>query len=199
MSCDNIGYSEVIRRRILEFETLGKKGKTFFDFRPFLDLAFEATIESELAFCISTANSSAVSGLKFQSLFGKMEIEKALKLAGVRFWERKAEYIREALKKFDLVDKALKKNSFEARKELLNIKGLGMKEASHFLRNVGRKDVAIVDRHVLRYLGEEVSKLSKSKYLKLEENLRQIAYNLKKSLAELDLCIWAKMTGKVLK
>lgn len=198
MPLSDTRYSEIIKRRLKEFEILGKDGKVVFDFRPFLDLSLKSTIESELAFCISTANSSAISGLKFQSIFGKKDLEEALRISGVRFWKRKAEYIKEALEKFHIVKKAIEKSSFEARKELMKIRGLGMKESSHFLRNIGRKDVAIVDRHVLKFLGEE-ERLSKSKYLKIEEELRQMAYKFNVSLAELDLQIWAKMTGKVLK
>ena len=32
------------------------------------------------------------------------------------------------------------------------VKGLGWKEASHFLRNIGFRDLAILDRHILRNL-----------------------------------------------
>lgn len=32
------------------------------------------------------------------------------------------------------------------------IDGFGMKEASHFLRNIGRLDLAIIDRHILKHL-----------------------------------------------
>ena len=35
-----------------------------------------------------------------------------------------------------------------------NVKGYGLKEASHFLRNIGKSDnqIAILDRHILRNL-----------------------------------------------
>ncbi len=208
MSVDSLRRSKVISRRIKEFERLGKYGETTFDFRPFLDLKIKATIETELAFCISTANSSALSGLKFQkSLEGLSlndlsveEIERLMRESGVRFASRKAEYIKIAIDKFDVVERALKLDDFSARRELLKLKGLGMKESSHFLRNVGRKNLAIVDRHVLRWLEGEGYKFKLPKdYTKAEEVLRRIAKEKRLTLSELDLIIWFEMTGKVLK
>ena len=208
MSVDSLRCSKVISRRIKEFERLGKYGETTFDFRPFLDLKIKATIETELAFCISTANSSALSGLKFQkSLEGLNlndlsigEIERLMRGSGVRFASRKAEYIKIAIDKFDVVERALKLDDFSARRELLKLKGLGMKESSHFLRNVGRKNLAIVDRHVLRWLEGEGYKFKLPKdYTKAEEVLRRIAKEKRLTLSELDLIIWFEMTGKVLK
>ncbi|MCK4265146.1 hypothetical protein KAW80_02185 [Candidatus Babeliales bacterium] len=58
-----------------------------------------------------------------------------------------------------------------------NIKGIGYKEASHFLRNVGYNDVAIIDRHVLRFLKREklIQEIPKTttpkKYLAFEKIL----------------------------
>jgi N-glycosylase/DNA lyase len=79
-----------------------------------------------------------------------------------------------------------------------------MKEASHFLRNIGRQDIAIVDRHILRWLAEKeyiekITTMTERKYVKIEKTLSEIAEELDCSLAELDLRIWAEMTGKVLK
>ncbi len=193
-----------ISRRVKEFKLLGERGEVEFDFRPFLDFSVRATIRTELAFCISTANSSATAGLRFQKLLGQgMGVKEALTLAGVRFHNRKAEYIREAFKSFKLVEKALEVKSSKAREILLKIKGLGMKEASHFLRNVGREDVAIIDRHILRWLerqGYEVpGTVTAKKYLETERVLMEISEDRGESLAEMDLRIWAEMTGKVLK
>ena len=48
-------------------------------------------------------------------------------------------------------------NDLERRDWLVKekgIKGLGYKEASHFLRNIGLKGYAILDKHVLRSMAE---------------------------------------------
>lgn len=205
---------EIVRRRLKEFEELGSKGYATFDFSPFLDLKLNANIQTELAFCISTANSSALSGLKFQksiehlnlNFLSLKDFKRLLRSVGVRFWSRKAEYIYEALRNFEIVERALKFESQKARKILIkNVRGLGYKEASHFLRNVGRKDVAIVDRHILRWLNErgylnEIPKtLTAKTYKKIENTLKEIADEVGYSLAELDLILWFRKTGKVLK
>ncbi|WP_202320689.1 N-glycosylase/DNA lyase [Archaeoglobus neptunius] len=195
---------KAIKSRLAEFETLGREGEVIFDFRPFLDLKVKADLKNELAFCISTANSSAAAGLKFQTLLESDNIQSALRKAGVRFWRRKTEYIREAFRNFNLVERALQLSTAAARKRLLKVKGLGMKEASHYLRNVGRDDVAIIDRHILRWLTEneyieQYGSLTVRKYAEIEKILRDIAEERRISLAELDLRLWAEMTGKVLK
>ncbi len=202
----------VIKRRLEEFEKLGKKGTVTFDFNPFVDLKIRATIQTELAFCISTANSSAISGLKFQKSLENLKIltpnaiENLLRSAGVRFWSRKAKYIFEALQNFKPIERALRLKSSEAREYLVkNVRGLGYKEASHFLRNIGRKDVAIIDRHILRWLNEKgyineiPNSLSVRSYKKIENILKKIGREMGVSLAELDLILWFQMTGKVLK
>jgi len=211
MSVDSLGCSEVvdtIKRRLREFERLGKYGKTTFDFRPFLDLKIKATIETELAFCISTANSSALSGLKFQKYLEDLslnelsvgELERLLRKARVRFASRKAEYIKVAIDKFEIVERALKLDDFGARRELLKLKGLGMKESSHFLRNIGRKNLAIVDRHVLRWLDRRGYNFRLPRdYTKAEDVLRRIAKEKSLTLSELDLMIWFEMTRKISK
>ena len=53
--------------------------------------------------------------------------------------------------------------------------GLGWKEASHFLRNVGYKDVAIIDRHIINCLCDSGSlkdkpnSISRTNTLKLKK------------------------------
>ena len=86
-----------------------------------------------------------------------------------------------------------------------NVKGLGYKEASHFLRNVGYKDIAILDRHILRVLHENEiiqetpKQLTRRRYFMIENLMQNIAEDLDISLAELDLFLWHTKTGKVLK
>jgi N-glycosylase/DNA lyase len=87
-----------------------------------------------------------------------------------------------------------------------NVLGLGYKEASHFLRNIGITDLAIIDFHIIdllvRYklIDKPKSKsLTKKKYLEIEQLLARIAQKAGTSLAELDLYLWYMETGKVLK
>jgi len=162
---------------------------------------------SELCFCLLTANASAESGIRVQNAIGRgfldLEPEKLsrkLRELKYRFPNVRAKYIHEARRCSNIKDIIEKMPSGEAREFLVkNIKGLGMKEASHFLRNTGRTDVAIIDRHILRSMGQEVKGINKKRYEELELKLAQLARITKTSLAELDLILWAMQTGKVLK
>jgi len=146
-------------------------------------------------------------GIKVQNALRKRfhllkenELSKKLKNLRYRFPNKRAHYICVAQKCFKIKDLIKNMPSKEAREFLVNnIKGFGMKEASHFLRNTGRTDVAILDRHILRSLGREVKSISKNEYKSEEKILEKIARKTKTSLAELDLILWAMQTGKVLK
>lgn len=166
---------------------------------------------SELCFCILTANSKAQSAIDIQNEIGpdgflnksEEEIRSIIFNHHHRFYNNKTKYIIQA-RKFSKIKDIISKfeNSKIAREFLVkNIKGLGYKEASHFLRNVGYHDVAIIDRHILRFLKnsgliKEIAKvITAKKYLEYEKILENFGIPLDK----LDLIIWKKMTGKVLK
>ena len=78
-----------------------------------------------------------------------------------------------------------------------------MKEASHFLRNIGY-DIAIIDFHIIDILKmngiiKKSVKLDKNNYMEIENKLRNLAKSAKLTMAELDLYLWYMETGKVLK
>lgn len=165
---------------------------------------------NELCFCLLTANSKAETAIKIQIEMSpngfqkktRTEIAHIIKKHGHRFHNIKADYIFSARKFTTIREILLKMSSFNAREFLVkNIKGLGYKESSHFLRNVGRNDVAIIDRHVLRFLKNEnlivkiPKTISKKNYLEFEKILN----NFEMPQDELDLIIWGNMTGNVLK
>jgi N-glycosylase/DNA lyase len=85
------------------------------------------------------------------------------------------------------------------------IKGLGYKEASHFLRNVGFSGYAILDKHILRSLHEvgviesRLPPTTRARYLATEERLRAFARDLQIDFDELDLVLWSMKTGEILK
>ena len=82
---------------------------------------------------------------------------------------------------------------------------MGYKEASHFLRNVGLKGYAILDKHILRSLAEleliddPKPPNSRSKYLTIEEKLKKLAEITRIDFEELDLVLWSLKTGEILK
>lgn len=168
---------------------------------------------SELCFCLLTANFSAEKSIRIQKECSKdfhcrpaAALAKRLRALGHRFPNARAGYIAEARKwKGGLCEKLASATGPELRDWLVkNVKGLGMKEASHFLRNVGRTGLAIIDFHIIDILVrhgliERPKTLTRKKYLEVEGVLREISKKTGLSLAALDLYLWFAETGKVLK
>jgi len=192
--------SELVAGKIREFKEFGRQGN---------EIWF-----SELCFCILTANSTAKLGLKIQGELGdgfltlsKNELTRRLKGFGHRFYNKRAEFIVSA-RKFDRIKDIITKfsDANRAREWLVeNVDGIGWKEASHFLRNVGFEDVAILDRHILALIREygvierAPRTLTRRGYLEIEHKLKELAEKVGLSLAELDLYMWYLKTGQVLK
>ncbi len=176
---------------------------------------------AELCFCLLTPQSSAkvcweaVTALKERTLLLKgrpSELEPLMK--SVRFSDSKAKYIVEARDMFSSDGKLQLKsqissfyNPFELREWLVeNVKGLGYKEASHFLRNIGLgEEFVILDRHILRNLNrlgvipEIPATITKKRYVEIEEKLRGFAAEIGIPLADLDLLFWSRETGWIFK
>lgn len=164
----------------------------------------ERHLIAELIFCLQTPQSKAQYARetvkKLEScnkLFGAEEFEIKNSMCGVRFANRKSKYISEAMKKFPEIRKKLSLDPFELREWLVKtFKGLGMKEASHYLRNIGVFGLAILDVHVQKFmkihnmLVGEVGKLTKKQYLENEQNYFELAERLKIKPEELDIVIW---------
>ncbi|MDD3492118.1 MAG: N-glycosylase/DNA lyase [Candidatus Thermoplasmatota archaeon] len=168
---------------------------------------------SELCFCVMTANAGAQKSMEVQKALSpefrqadQETLRLLLKQCGYRFINRAA-YICHNRRYQDIGDILRRfQDQREAREWLVrHVKGLGYKEASHFLRNVGYTGVAIIDRHVLRLMKrygliEKIpDSLSGKRYLELERILEGVAADLDITLAELDLYLWYMETGKILK
>jgi len=182
------------------------------------NLADSAKWFEELTYCLLTAYSSASMGqrcvdalcvedaLKKGSL---EEVRSCLRIQGHRFADRRAEYIVAARTHAPRLKEIIKgQPSSKAAREWLvgNIKGLGMKEASHYLRNVGYLDLAIIDRHILAHMrecglaDEDARKgITKKRYLEYEVTLEKVAKRLGIPIGKMDLYLWYKKTGAVLK
>ncbi len=187
----------VVEKRLKEFEKVGKRNAWF----------------SELCFCLLTANSKAETALQIQKELGLegfikksfSEVRDCIIRNKHRFHNNKAKFIVEARKYLNIKDVIEKNGEVDGRKWLVtNVKGLGYKEASHFLRNVGYKNLAILDRHIINLmvgnsLIEKPKVLNKKNYLDIEKEFKKVAGKVGMSLAELDLYMWYMKTGKVLK
>jgi len=167
----------------------------------------------ELCFCLLTPQSraklcwAAVQELKKKNLLKEGAEQDILPLLNnVRFSKNKAKYIIAVREQWEEIKKRLNGEPIETRKWLAeNVKGYGYKEASHFLRNIGFTDLAILDRHILNNLVkynviDEIPKsLTTKKYLEIENKMRTFAKNIDVPMDELDLLFWSMQTGEVFK
>lgn len=199
-----------IKKRLGEFQEVWRHGS-------------DARLWEELVYCIFTAGASARMGLNAIDAVRSLlldgepeEMTQVLREAGAhRFPVARPRYIvttrnyfrvnfgmalRERLRSFS--------DPFERRDWLAQekqIKGLGYKESSHFLRNVGVKGHAILDKHVMRCLAEmnivDTARppANRRKYLEVEQEFRRFAEQIKVDFDELDLVLWSIKTGEILK
>lgn len=164
----------------------------------------------ELSFCIFTPQSSAknswraVTELRENGLLFSGSSEEIIPfLRGVRFSQKKSKYLVEAREKFfdnfDLKKKIDEMEDRYIRREWLvdNVKGLGYKEASHYLRNIGLiGDLAILDRHILKHLvklnviDEIPNSLSKKKYFEIEKKMQIYSRDIGIPMDHLDFLLW---------
>ena len=163
----------------------------------------------ELCFCILTPQSrakycrQAINNMKGDGkLFSADSKELLGYLKGVRFPEAKAPRIVEAREKLPELKKMLDSDPKQLREWLAeNIKGLGMKESSHFMRNIGFKGLAIIDVHIQNFLKkigeiEENKSLTKKRYLELEKKFLGLAERIGIPPEELDIAIWMYQSGE---
>jgi len=171
-------------------------------------------IFKELCFCIMTANCSAAKCIEVHETIrdgflnvSEIELVDRFKELGYRFPNVRSSFIIEARKKMYQLENVIKSanNGNQLRDWIVkNIKGIGYKEASHFLRNIGFNEYAIIDFHIIDLLAkhnivEKPKTMTKTKYLEIEEILKNIGNKLKLNIGELDLYLWYLETGKILK
>jgi N-glycosylase/DNA lyase len=127
----------------------------------------------------------------------------------IRFHRTKSRHLLRMKDQFSLIAQKLSEPvlASELREWLVkNVLGLGYKEASHFLRNIGENDgLAILDRHILRNLkrlgviNSIPNSISKKKYLDIEQRFSKFARAIGIALDELDLVFWSMETGEIRK
>jgi len=181
----------------------------------------EEEVFLELCFCLFTPQSkakscwAAVEALRDSGLlYSGTPAQIAKTVTGVRFHNNKAGYLVEARGRFVCsgecrVSHHLSgfKDAFEAREWLVkNIKGMSYKEASHFLRNIGRGGhLAILDRHILRnmkalgVIDEVPRSLNRKVYLEMEQELLKFSDYVGIPPDHLDMLLWYKEAGEVFK
>ena len=175
-------------------------------------------IFEELAFCILTSAVGPIVGIKSINaikgdLIGGNEKDLQQRLEGVHKYPEKSAFIvhtRDYLKNeydfklgelIDTFDDPRVRREFFALNK--NIKGLGLTQSSHFLRNIGFKGYAILDRNVVKTLHkygvieDPKPPTSKKKYLEIEEKMKEFAKVLGITIDELDLLLWSMKSGRV--
>lgn len=200
--------ARAIRERLAEFQAVWQHGS-------------DERLWEELVFCIFTAGASARMGLRSIEavrplLLDGVHEELANTLRGVHRYPRaRSGYIVET-RKYLQEDCGMRlrqrlanfADPLERRDWLAGerrIKGLGYKEASHYLRNIGFRGYAILDKHILRSLAElgiiesPAPPTTRALYLATEERLRHFAHDLQIDFDELDLVLWSMKTGEILK
>jgi thermostable 8-oxoguanine DNA glycosylase len=70
-----------------------------------------------------------------------------------------------------------------------NVKGIGYKLASMFLRNTRGLNYAVIDIHIKRYLTEQGYNINKN-YKAIEKDFMNVASKLNRDPYELDMAIW---------
>jgi len=197
-----------IERRLAEFRAVQKRG--------------DAAVFEELCYCIVTAGSSARMGFKTVEALkdilhsgSKKELQERAGAHRLRFWRIRPAYIYHTREYFyetcsmRIIDQLMAFSCAQERRDFLarnkGIKGIGYKEASHFLRNIGFRGYAILDKHIVNSLREfgvisrRLKPNTRKGYLAIERRLSRFADEIGIDMDHLDLLLWSRKTGEILK
>jgi N-glycosylase/DNA lyase len=174
----------------------------------------------ELCFCICTPQSKAVNAFIVQNRLMKLNFEqKNIEESElveilrkpenyIRFHNQKAKRLLELKKDWTNIELIINSDldNFNKRNTIAKrVKGIGFKEASHFLRNIGFKGLGILDRHILRLLVEnevysEIPNiLTEKRYLEVEKSFISYSNLIGIDIDELDLVFWSFINGEIIK
>jgi len=215
ITIDNLHASYAVRKKEIRARLR--------EFRSVWQTASDARLWEEMVFCIFTAGASARMGLRSVEALRPLlksgahhEMTSALIAAGAhRFPNARPGYVvvtRDYLRELCSMRLRERLTSFRdpiERRDWLaqepRVKGLGYKESSHFLRNVGFKGYGILDKHIVRSLHElnvidsPKPPTSRGKYLETESRMQRFAGSIGINFDELDLLLWSMKTGEILK
>ena len=172
----------------------------------FKNLPAEKQFE-EFQFCLLTPQSNAQrcwQAVEFITKLKNPTHEQVLEILSkkTRFHNTKAKRILNAKETWKKIQPLFtQKNTVELRNQISKeVNGYGLKEASHFLRNIGlsNNQIAILDRHILRNLKVEKIK-SQKHYLEVEQQFLNHAKSINILPDELDLLWWSQENGEIFK
>lgn len=194
----------LVLRRLDEFRTAWERG--------------DEAIFEELVFCLLAAGASAVMGIKgveaIRPVLWKASAEELAQLLRFHLYPMaRASYIvavREVVCRElqgRLRDWLAQFTDHHARRDacVQRFRGIGYKEASHFLRNIGFRGYAILDKHIVRclhafgILESDKPPSTRKRYLDAEGRYLAFAQQVGIDPDELDLTLWASRTGYIAK
>lgn len=202
-------YEEYIARKAAIDQRLSEFSKVL--------LGGKERIFYELCFCLLTPQSrgkrcwEAAQLLQKYDFYGRPLRQSAVERIirdKTRFHKKKAACLLAMKMKFDEVYKQVRDGTKPniVRLWLADwVNGIGLKEASHFLRNIGYRDLAILDRHVLKHMVAEgvlpdlPHTLTPRTYFAIEERFRSYSQRTGVPMDCLDLVFWSMETGEVFK
>ncbi|MFY7999003.1 MAG: DNA lyase [Candidatus Kapaibacteriota bacterium] len=171
----------------------------------------------ELCYCLCTPQSKAENANAVVNILQERDFERLGfdpvavlrdKTHYIRFHETKAKRLLQAREHWSAIAAVLDSTmNDEQKREWLveNVDGMSWKEASHYLRNIGYRNLAILDRHTLKHLVrcgvfDDVPNIAgKSRYLAAGEGFKTFAAWVGVPMDELDLFFWASEAGLILK
>lgn len=192
---------EAIQSRLIDFSRIPSAGYFY-----------------ELLYCLMTPQSSAENAERVVEILKSLQFESAdidpepilrTKEHYIRFHRTKARLLSKVKSEMPVITGVLSNGSpaWDMREWLVrNVKGLGYKEATHFLRNIGKNGgLAILDRHILRNLKRYgvvrtlPKSLSKKQYFRIEKRFSEFAERIGIPVDHLDLLFWSMETGEIRK
>lgn len=172
----------------------------------------------ELCYCLCTPQSKAENANAVVNILQEQDFERVGfnpvdvlrdNRHYIRFHETKARRLLKAREEWIKIASKLDSTAFddEEKREWLvnNVDGMSWKEASHYLRNIGYRNLAILDRHTLKHLvlcgvfADVPNIAGKARYLAAGEAFKHFAAEVGIPMDELDLFFWASEAGLILK
>lgn len=168
----------------------------------------------EMCYCVLTAHGSARAGRGAQARLEKgrfwQEGDVGNCLDGVRYRNNKKLFLLQNRK--NIIADTLNLRGFltgdgvvvrdKVAEDSRYFKGLGMKAASQFLRNIGFSGLAILDRHILKSLKnygvikEVPSSITKKIYIEIEKKMQEFSKGIDVPMDALDILFWTEMSGE---
>lgn len=172
----------------------------------------------ELCFCLMTPQSSAVHAHAVQLELERIKFfqhgQDVVHLLRdpatyIRFHNTKHKRLHLAREQWPSIEVILLDRGLGARERRdrlrYEVNGFGMKEASHYLRNIGHRGLAIIDRHLLTNLiacgvyDEPPAVNSDDRYREVEAAFESYCKGIGIDMDEIDLLFWCAQTGHILK